>query len=885
MKDSFNAKTQQILTQRRKEAETQRKIKISALLCGLRVSALSSGFWLLILALCITPVLAATLLRDDFNGGNSGWSFDPGQGSNIVDFNTGGVLRLQSDGGTEFPLVGRSVYPGMIPYSTGIHPHWILALRFRYTEVATYGTAIALGSDSGFTPTRQPAADPIRDKWQNLLWIYQVRNAGEHIFEIVAFGNTHYSQDTATGADTTWHTLELNVDGPTYTLLLDGIEIGSGNTLPTTPRTLWMGSYVTQPTPGNWSDLEIDWLQTDADVEAPTVAIIPSSTPGNNGWSKAPVQIALEVTDAWASVRDINYRLDGDLWYYHGPFTVAGDGLHTLEYNAVDEAGNVSPVQTLTLAIDTTPPGSAIQSPANNEWVHGIIQVNGTAWDATSGLAAVSYATDGGVLWTPVSGTTAWSTTWDTTSSPDGDTLLSSRAEDRAGNLETPATRLVHIDNTPPHTTAALAGTAGNGAWHRSPVTVTLTATDAGVGVDTTEYRIDGGSWAAYSSPLVVNSDGLHTLSYRSADLLGNQEAEQSLEIRIDTQPPQTTVNLSGPLGHNGWYTGTVLATFTAQDAASGIGDIYLDGLAMLAPTMTFATDGVFNFPYFSVDKAGNRETAHTLKLKLDTLPPSATLMGGAFCPGCGEILVLRTNAWDVGSGLNSWRLEILRARGSGLVQSWEGAGTPPATQSWNGTDLAGRRLPAGSYPVQLTVIDLVGWSRVVTGTVQITEAPVTPTATPTATATPRPTFTPTPQPTAIPQPVAGQEEPTAIATPTATGTPTPTSTPRPSVTPTARPVLQETPVLPTATPQPTITPTQTPMPEPTFQPVLPKELPGKAAKGRKPDWPPVHTGGLWFPLGSAGMLLLTGLATVLDRRSVFVEKLQKALAYEGLDF
>ena len=58
---------------------------------------------------------------------------------------------------------------------------------------------------------------------------------------------------------------------------------------------------------------------------------------------------------------------------------------------------------------------------------------------------------------------------------------------------------LAPADETAPITTAAFSpGQPGNGGTYTRPVTVTLTATDAagGSGVDTTEYRVNGGDVA-----------------------------------------------------------------------------------------------------------------------------------------------------------------------------------------------------------------------------------------------------------------------------------------------------------------------------------------------------------------------------------------------------
>ncbi len=60
---------------------------------------------------------------------------------------------------------------------------------------------------------------------------------------------------------------------------------------------------------------------------------------------------------------------------------------------------------------------------------------------------------------------------------------------------------------------------------------VTLSATDD-VEVETTEYRIDGGAWQAYSAPFRLTlTGGAHTFEYRSTDVDGNIESVKSASI------------------------------------------------------------------------------------------------------------------------------------------------------------------------------------------------------------------------------------------------------------------------------------------------------------------------------------------------------------------
>lgn len=67
-------------------------------------------------------------------------------------------------------------------------------------------------------------------------------------------------------------------------------------------------------------------------------------------------------------------------------------------------------------------------------------------------------------------------------------------------------------------------------------MTVTLSATDDISGVSRTEYNLDGAGWTDYTGPIALTTDGRHELLYRSIDFAQNQEADQSLTLRIDCE-------------------------------------------------------------------------------------------------------------------------------------------------------------------------------------------------------------------------------------------------------------------------------------------------------------------------------------------------------------
>jgi hypothetical protein len=96
-------------------------------------------------------------------------------------------------------------------------------------------------------------------------------------------------------------------------------------------------------------------------------------------------------------------------------------------------------------------------------------------------------------------------------------------------------------DTTPPETTIDLDGDL-QGSVYASDVTVTLTATDSGSGVDYTMVKVDDGTFEEYDGAFVVSGNGEHTVAYYSVDIKGNEETEKSAEFTIQ-YPIEITIS------------------------------------------------------------------------------------------------------------------------------------------------------------------------------------------------------------------------------------------------------------------------------------------------------------------------------------------------------
>ncbi|HYT01204.1 MAG TPA: alkaline phosphatase family protein [Thermoplasmata archaeon] len=382
-------------------------------------------------------------------------------------------------------------------------------------------------------------------------------------------------------------------------------------------------------------------------------------TPGSSGWYVSSVSVNLTLVVGTSPPDSIFYRLDGGAWtLYSSPFFVMGDGVHGLDFNATNNAGLNEAVHHAAIPIDTTAPQTTAAlsgTPGANGWYISTVMVNLTATDATSGVAGISFRIDGGP-WTTFAGSFAIG---------DGVHALEYFATDVAGNVEATHTVTVFVDSSPPTTNSNVSGTQGNNGWYASNATVSLSSTDALSGVASITYRVDNGSWSAYSGVFEL-SEGRHQVDYFATDIAGNQEAPHGRSVSIDTTPPTTTLTLSGTLGADGWYTSNVTVAFAASDATSGVAMILyrVDGGGWQTYASPFLLgDGPHTLAYYAIDVAGVAEAIRSPAVKVDATPPTteASLAGTVGSNGWYVSNVTVTLAsTDGGSGVanGSWRVD-----------------------------------------------------------------------------------------------------------------------------------------------------------------------------------------------------------------------------------
>lgn len=178
------------------------------------------------------------------------------------------------------------------------------------------------------------------------------------------------------------------------------------------------------------------------DITTPSVDVSITGTVGSNGWYSSSMQVTATANDTTSGVGSLESSLDGGVYQaYNSPVSFV-DGYHTVQFKAVDKAGNETETSAQEFYVDTIAP--AVDLPAEwevNDTITYKVQDDGSG---LSGLRIViededekfaKVAWDEAVSGDKFKGEITWNGKFkDGTIAPPGEYLVWVKAKDRAGN-------------------------------------------------------------------------------------------------------------------------------------------------------------------------------------------------------------------------------------------------------------------------------------------------------------------------------------------------------------------------------------------------------------------------------------------------------------------
>ncbi|NWF63033.1 MAG: Ig-like domain repeat protein [Chloroflexi bacterium] len=266
------------------------------------------------------------------------------------------------------------------------------------------------------------------------------------------------------------------------------------------------------------------------DVTTPQISGDINGSAGTNGWYTSQTTVTASASDALSGVYSLEVSVNGSSWsMVNGPLSFT-DGMHTIQFRATDNAGNVTETALQSVNVDTTAPTlnvSTTGTNGTNGWYVSAVTFTPTANDATSGLYSLEVTTDGST-WSIVNGPLSLN---------DGIYTVQFRATDNAGNISQTPSQQIKVDATTPSLSLNFNGTRGQNDWYISSVTVTPNVSDAGSGINKVEASVNHGAWATVTNPLSF-TDGVHSYQIRVTDNAGNMTETPVLPMMVDSVPP-----------------------------------------------------------------------------------------------------------------------------------------------------------------------------------------------------------------------------------------------------------------------------------------------------------------------------------------------------------
>ena len=273
--------------------------------------------------------------------------------------------------------------------------------------------------------------------------------------------------------------------------------------------------------------------------------------------------------------------------------TVNSEGANqTVSDTCTDLAGNQASGSFSGIDIDKTPPRiSSLSLPPANAygWYNTDVTTTWTCSDALSGPRQANGSS--------------------TVSSEGANQVVTATCTDQAGNTASSAGGTVSIDKTPPGITAQVSPPAPANGWYHGAVTVAFNCTDSLSGVAPGYPRGD--------TTLIGDTPGT-VVGGTCRDQAGNSASATAGPIRIDNTPPVLQLqSISPATAAVGWSNGPVTVTWTCTDAVSG----------PVTPIVTRTLTASGSATATCSDNAGNSASATQTGIRIDTVPPSVTIV------------------------------------------------------------------------------------------------------------------------------------------------------------------------------------------------------------------------------------------------------------------
>ncbi|HMC69141.1 MAG TPA: Ig-like domain-containing protein, partial [Mycobacteriales bacterium] len=246
--------------------------------------------------------------------------------------------------------------------------------------------------------------------------------------------------------------LANSIAGSTYSLAWNTKTVANGG------HSLFTKAYDAA---GNVATSGVVAVTVNNDLTPPSTTL---TSPADGATVQDVIMLSAVATDD-VGVQTVRFKIDGTTVIASGTQTGgttswtaswsswgAANGTHTVASEAVDTSGNLAssaPVSITVSNVDTTPPMTAITSPATGATLSGTVTLVASASDNV-GVTRVEFWDGATLLGAGSRSGTSYSFAWNTSGAASGSHSLTSRAYDAANNVGPSAAVSVNVATAPP---------------------------------------------------------------------------------------------------------------------------------------------------------------------------------------------------------------------------------------------------------------------------------------------------------------------------------------------------------------------------------------------------------------------------------------------------
>jgi len=437
----------------------------------------------------------------------------------------------------------------------------------------------------------------------------------------VTINNISGSSDSVSGVSS--YQYQVDKTSGTWTTFTPGVTVSTSG-----KHTIYARAFDAA---GNVSS--ISSATADIDTTAPSAPKITLSKTSKTGWVNTNFNITKisGSSDSQSGVSYYQYQLDSDTgtWTtFSSAVTISATGSHTIYARAVDKAGNISNVSSVTMGLDTTAPTAPTITLSRTDYENTnftIDSINGSTDDLSEGISYQYQINSTKGSWRTFSSAVNVST--------NGNDTIYARAIDAAGNVSSVSSATAGIDKTPPTKPTITLSCTG---WTNTSVTINTISgsTDSISGVANYQYQIGStkGTWTTFSTPVTISTSGKNIIYARTVDTAGNASAVSSAIAYIDMTPPTAPKITLSKTSKTGWVNTNfnISKIYGSADSQSGVScyqyqiDSTTGTWTPFPSVVTVSTVGNHTIYAEAVDKAGNVSNVSSVTIGIDTTPPSA---------------------------------------------------------------------------------------------------------------------------------------------------------------------------------------------------------------------------------------------------------------------